>query len=308
MNARLARLLPASGLAVALAAAGCSSEPESVEPGAEVESFHHLHGLAVPAWGEGTVYVATHEGLLAIDGEEWSYASEELHDFMGFSAHPTEEGVLFSSGHPGPDSDLPNPLGFMTSTDAGATWEVVALSGEVDFHAMSVGAEGSVYGFNGHGEVGIFASFDAGGSWERPEADAIERAGTVHSLAADPVDPETVWAGTPTGLLKSEDGGTTWRRLYSESPVTAVTVAPSGGRVVAYGAEGAGLIVSDDGGQNWEATGWSLDDPEDAVGHLAVDPNDPDVLWAGSFAADLYRSADGGATWETEAAGGTPAS
>lgn len=301
------RLLAMTGAAL-LAVAGCTAEPETAEPGSEVESFQHLHGLAIPAWGEGTVYVSTHEGLIAIDGDEWSFASEELHDFMGFSAHPTEAGVLFSSGHPAPGSDLPNPIGLMTSTDSGATWEVVALSGELDFHAMSVGAEGSIYGFNGSGEAGIYTSFDGGATWNRPDAAAIMETGGVYSLAADPVDPQTVWAGTPTGLFRSGDGGTTWEQVYEGTAVTAVTVAPSGERVTAYGAEGVGLIASDDGGQTWNETGWILDNTEDAVGHLAVDPANPATLWAGTYNADLYRSTDGGTTWEAEATAGKPAS
>ncbi|GAB3235597.1 hypothetical protein GCM10027447_33360 [Glycomyces halotolerans] len=305
--ARPARRLAALTGAAALSVAGCTAEPQTADPGSEVDEFHHLHGLAVPAWGDGTVYMATHEGLIAIGGDEWSYASEELHDFMGFSVHPTEDGVMFSSGHPAPGSDLTNPLGFMTSTDSGASWEVVALSGEVDFHAMSVGAEGSVYGFNGHGEAGIYTSFDGGQSWERHEPAVIMESGGVYSLAADPVDPQSAWAGTATGLFRSDDGGASWEPVNEGSPVTAVTVVPSGDRVIAYGADGVGLIVSDDGGQNWEETGWVLDDSEDAVGHLAVDPSDPDVMWAGTYNADLYRSTDGGATWEAKATAGTPA-
>ncbi|GAB3998137.1 hypothetical protein GCM10029992_23100 [Glycomyces albus] len=108
---RVARKLSALTGVAALAVAGCTAEPETAEPGGEVENFQHLHGLAIPAWGEGTVYMATHEGLIAIDGDEWTYASEVLHDFMGFSAHPTEDGVMFSSGHPAPGSDLTNPWG-----------------------------------------------------------------------------------------------------------------------------------------------------------------------------------------------------
>ncbi|GAB3998140.1 hypothetical protein GCM10029992_23110 [Glycomyces albus] len=171
---------------------------------------------------------------------------------------------------------------------------------------MSVGAEGSVYGFNGHGEAGIYTSFDGGGNWERHEPADIMESGGVYTLAADPVDPETAWAGTPTGLFLSGDGGASWGPVGEAGPVTAVAIAVDGERVVAYGAAGVGLMVSDDGGQTWTETGWTLDDPEDAVGHLAVDPADTDVLWAGTHNADLYRSTDGGTTWEARATAGTP--
>lgn len=38
---------------------------------------------------------------------------------MAFSAHLTEAGVLYSSGHPAQDSRLQNPLGFTVSTEVG---------------------------------------------------------------------------------------------------------------------------------------------------------------------------------------------
>src|SRR5690625_5012637 len=79
-----------------------------------VEEFMHVHGLEVPAWDADAAYVSTHHGVIRI-GEDgrWGWVGEERHDFMGFTAHPTEEGALYSSGHPEPGSYLPNPLGFM---------------------------------------------------------------------------------------------------------------------------------------------------------------------------------------------------
>jgi hypothetical protein len=122
--------LGVAGVAVlALAAALLAALPRAAEA-EEVERFHHIHGLEVPAWAGGDVYVSTHEGLVRIDAQgRWTWVGEARHDFMGFSAHPSEEGVLYTSGHPAPGSALPNPLGFMVSRDGGQSWETLALAG-----------------------------------------------------------------------------------------------------------------------------------------------------------------------------------
>lgn len=285
-------------------------EPDGSEgsgaEGSAVTTFMHVHGLEVPAWAPDGVFLSTHEGLIRIDAEgEWRHVSEERHDFMGFSAHPSEENVLFSSGHPAPGSALVNPLGFMVSTDGGRTWTVQALEGRADFHAMAVGGDGqAVYGWTSAGDAGLHRSVDGGQAWERVPASDLEGAGGAIALAVHPTGGDEVWAGTQAGLMRSRDGGRSWETVAGEIPVTAVSIDPADpDRMLAYApSPGEGLLESTDGGATWSPLGWVLDD--DAVGHLAVHPADPGLLYAGTFNASLYRSDDGGRTWETLARAG----
>lgn len=293
------RLLWGGGAAVAvlvvMAAIGWSVTTRGgADSDAAVEEFTHVHGLSIPAWAPGEPFLATHEGLISIDPEsEWSVVSEQSHDFMGFTAHPTDEGVLFSSGHPASGSGLSNPLGFMVSTDGGRTWEVRSLEGEVDFHAMTVGAGGeAVYGWSDT----LYRSTDEGHTWDRVDAPALVQAQGAAALAAHPADPDEVWAGTQAGLLRSTDGGGAWESALEQGPVSAVHFDPSDAdRMLAY-TMGGGLMESTDGGREWSELGWSLG--EDAVGHLAIHPQDPDVVYAGSYGEGVYRSEDGGHAWE----------
>ncbi|MFE3456681.1 F510_1955 family glycosylhydrolase [Nocardiopsis aegyptia] len=302
---RRRRLLWAGGTGAAalvlVAAVGwfvaTGDEPEHE---AGVEEFTHVHGLSIPAWAPEEPFLATHEGLVAIDpGAEWRVVSEELHDFMGFTAHPTDEGVLFSSGHPAPGSGLSNPVGFMASEDGGATWEVRSLEGEVDFHAMAVGARGeAVYGWFDT----LYRSTDEGYTWEQVEAPALADAQGAAALAVHPEDADEVWAGTQAGLLRSTDGGGTWEPVLERGPVSAVHVDPTDPeRMLAYTA-GDGLMESTDGGGAWTGLGWNLG--EDMVGHLAIHPEDPDTVYAGTYGEGVYRSQDGGRTWEALARAG----
>jgi photosystem II stability/assembly factor-like uncharacterized protein len=277
------------------------------QAGQAVERFMHVHGLAVAPWSPDAVYVATHEGLTRLDGDgQWRYISEQPHDFMGFSANPTDDGAFYSSGHPAPGTDLGNPVGFMVSSDGGATWSQRSLQEQVDFHAMTVApSDGDVvYGWNGAGQAGLYVSADGGNSWETISGGMLEQAGGALSLAVRPGIPDEVWAGTQTGLLASRDGGRSWETVLPGA-VTAVAFDPADpDRVVAYAADGDGLVESRDGGQSWSDLGLAIDG--DAVGHIAVHPEDPQTLYVGTYGEGLQRTTDGGASWETMAESGVP--
>lgn len=277
------------------------SRPDVGEP---VDAFMHVHGLAIPGWAQDTVYLSTHEGLLALGPKNgWVGVSRESHDFMGFSAHPTEDGVLYSSGHPARASRLRNPIGFMVSTDGGATWRTRALQGEADFHAMAVqpGDGEVIYGWN-VSPPGLHRSLDGGRTWQRIASSFLEQAGGAFSLAIHPADSARIYAGSQQGLLASRGGGANWEALL-EGPVTAVaTDARDPDRLVAYAAL-QGLVLSEDGGATFRPLGFEIGD-DAAVSHIAINPRDPSNLYLGTIGQSLYRSTDGGESWEQLAEGG----
>lgn len=295
---------------VAVVVAAIGWWPSAGQDRESVDEFTHVHGLQVPAWDADRVYVATHEGLIGVDGAAWHWVGQQRHDFMGFVAHPVEQGVVYSSGHPEAGSDLANPVGFMVSSDGGATWQPRALAGQVDFHAMAVGGRGeTVYGWNGVGEAGLYRSDDGGRQWHQPPADALHEVGGAFALAVSPTDADTVWAGTEAGLSRSVDGGRSWESVATGAagPVTAVTVDPADDdRLMAYVvADDGGLVETRDGGATWSTLGGVADG--DAVTQVAIHPDEPDRIYAGTAGADVVRSRDGGQTWEVLARAGRPA-
>ncbi|MDP8970946.1 MAG: hypothetical protein M3N52_10725, partial [Actinomycetota bacterium] len=282
-------------------------EPDAGQAGQPVEQFMHVHGLEITAWAPDDVYLATHQGLIRIDADgEWTSVSAEPHDFMGFSAHPTDEGVFYSSGHPAPGTRLRNPIGFMVSSDGGATWSTRSLEGAADFHAMTVApSDGDVvYGWNGAGQTGLYVSTDGGSTWAPISDGTLSEVGGALALAVRPDDLDEVWAGTQAGLFASRDAGQTWEPLLSGG-VTAVAFDPADPqRALAYAPEGGGLVESRDGGQTWTELGLVLDG--DAAGHLAVHPEDADTVYVGTYGQSLLRTTDGGNSWETLAESGVP--
>ena len=81
--------------------------------------------------------VGTRDGVNRVDPAtcRLERVGESRDDLMAFMGDPSS--LLLASDHPGPGSDMVNPLGLMTSTDGGDSWRAVSLGGPVDFHAMA---------------------------------------------------------------------------------------------------------------------------------------------------------------------------
>ena len=149
------------------------------------------------------------------------------------------------------------------------------------------------------GGGGVWESRDGGRTWT-PRSDDQPTA-AVGAVAFAPGDPAVAYAGTGqgealaalgVGLLRSGDGGASWRALVAKELLGAgfhdLLVDPEDpDRLLA--ATTAGLWASADGGLGWEprlgGRSWS-------VSHGASG----ELLAGGEFG--LHRSEDGGATWQ----------
>lgn len=229
----------AASVAVLASLAGCaSSESESsaaTTAGGDL-AVSHVHGVGFdPA--DGRILVATHHGLFGVDENGSSEQVGPVIDLMGFTvAGPAR---LLASGHPGPDVDLPQPVGLVESADGGRTWDPVSRQGESDFHALTVGGAG-VLGYDG----ALRRSTD-GEDWEDlriPAQPAV--------LSASPAGTE-VLATTSQGLLRSADGGSTWSQVGGSPLLQTVAWGENGTTVVGFEPTGE-VWTSRDGGVTWQ--------------------------------------------------------
>jgi uncharacterized repeat protein (TIGR01451 family) len=115
---------------------------------------------------------------------------------------------------------------------------------------------------------------------------------------------ETIYALTPLGLHRSDDGARSWMLMTSSPPVThTLVVAPSKPDVLYAGAgypcyaggPDVPLWKSLDGGQTWSEVEAGLN-----LEPLAVHPTDPQRVVARGCDGP-WRSTDGGATWDLQA-------
>ncbi|SNR25466.1 F510_1955 family glycosylhydrolase [Blastococcus mobilis] len=221
---------------------GCSSsqsgtaaeDPRTAEPGTLPSA--HVHGVAIDP-GDGTLRLATHEGLFEVgEGGELTAVGPVI-DLMGFTVAGADH--YLASGHPGLRVDLPQPVGLIETTDGGATWEPVSRQGQSDFHALTV-SDAGILGYDGT----LLRSAD-GRTWEQ-----LQIPDEPHTLAAAP-DDSNLLATTQQGLLRSADAGSSWS-LVETAPLLQV-VTWSGDGTTAVGVDPEGTVwTSTDGAGTWQ--------------------------------------------------------
>lgn len=217
--------------------------------------------------------------------------------------------------------------GVYKSTDAGKTWTNVGLKdtrhiGAVIIHPTTpdvvfVAALGHAYGPNT--ERGIFRTRDGGKTWEKVLY-INDRTGGI-DIVFDPQNPHILFAamwegwrtpwslnsgGDKSGLYRSNDDGSTWKRLEGdglpEGPLGRIGVSVSGADSnVVYAlieAKKGGLYRSDDGGAKWSLINDDHRFRQRAwyFTHVWADPKDVNRVYIAN--TGLYRSIDGGKSFE----------
>lgn len=243
----------------------------------------HVHGLGInPA--DGSLVVATHYGSfrLPADGGDAERIGESFQDTMGFTVAGPDH--FLGSGHPdlqAMQAGQPSRLGLIESTDAGATWTILSLGDEVDFHALAFAHE-QVYGWDSG--TGRFMVSTDKREWEtRSTLD-------LFGFAVDPETADHVLGAGPDGLIESTDGGRTW--ATAESPALVALSWDAGAGL--WGAEAGGAVWRRDG-DDWEQ---ASDLPGQPQAFLAT----ADALYAAVHDTEertaIYQSSDQGRTWD----------
>ena len=258
------------------------------------QAISHGHGLAVDVKDFTKLYIATHYGLLVLVNEKDLYrVGKSRDDYMGFSPHPTEASIFFSSGHPSYGGNI----GFQKSEDGGFTWKKVSngVNGPVDFHAMAVSPVNPnlIYGWY---QGNIQRSADQGKNWEVVNRDLL----AVY-LAADSQDENIVYAATPRGqgVAVSRDKGANWSSLspaLEGGAVSVIAINPQDAKILlTFSEKLGGLGKSTDGGTTWKKV------PEGFSGqtilHIAFSRSEPNIVYALTHENKLYKSVDAGDTW-----------
>lgn len=232
-----------------------------------------------------------------------------------------------------------NTRGIFRSADAGRTWRrrdrgVVERSG-ITFRGIAVdptrsqtlyaAAEIASFAWAGREITGrefdrtrgvVYKTTDGGANWR-----AVWRGDNLaRHVCIDPARPSVLYVSTGifdreaansdhtrdrpggVGVLKSTDGGRTWRVLGRTHGLTnlyigSLAMHPRDGEVLlaaagnnAFGA-GAGAFLTTDGGRTWRRT---LD--EGSVHSVEFAPSDGRIAYAASIRR-VWRSADGGRSW-----------
>ncbi len=227
--------------------------------------------------------------------------------------------------------------GLFRSTNGGQTWaELPGLRTHTATEQWAPGAGGMcLHTIKPHPEdpdrmlvaisaAGVLATDDGGETWRHankglrsefmPEPEA-EVGHCVHKLAQHPSRPETVFMQKHWDVMRSDDGGASWREISGDLPTDfgfaidvhahepdTVYVVPITSDSQHYVMDGRLRVYrSRTGGDEWEPLTDGLPQSDCYVNVLrdgmAVDAMDPCGVYVGTTGGQVYCSPDGGDHW-----------
>jgi photosystem II stability/assembly factor-like uncharacterized protein len=263
---------------------------------------------------------------LAVGDTQWQSLTKGLPDRVEvrtIAIHPTNPQIVYAGAQDGP----------YRTTNGGDTWERLNFPDRdlvvwsIIFHPTNPQTL-----YLGTAPTAIFRSDNGGESWKKLKITAP--AGMVEMgfpcriirLAADPSQPEEIYAGLEVGgVIRSLNGGETWEDCTKEllkfvekdhlksqlisntkaegmmdSHALSVSAAKPG---TVFLATRMGIFSSPDKGQTWQELEIWKQSPFAYARDIQVAPQDPNTLYAALSDAALgragavYRSQDLGKTW-----------
>jgi parallel beta-helix repeat protein len=191
--------------------------------------------------------------------------------------------------------------GIFKSTDGGATWTALntgvtnascpaividPTSSNILYAALIAPNFGSA--------TGVYKSVDAGNTWTSSGINGTQ----VFSLAVDPQNHLTLYAGTTFGFSKSTNGGASWANANTGlnfGGASAIVIDPTTPATLYTIAGGGGVFKSTNGAGNWSQVNNGLTNT--TVRALVMDPTAPSTLYAGTAGGGVFKTSNAGASW-----------
>ena len=305
-----------------------------------------IPAIAIAPDSSGTVYVACDVGGIyksTNNGESWVINNKGITntDTQIIMVDPQNPNVIY----------IATTGGIYKSTDGGENWlakrngfpeyEKWSFSAPISALAIDSANPDILYAGIGrakgagnsyeesHGQGIIYKSVDGGENWfiVNISPSAIDSSAVINSIAIDPSNTSTLYAGTNKGLYKSVDSGTSWTKkndglpIYSGETTTIirkVIVNPHNPNILYVTVQTkpntepwqGGVYKSTDGGESWMAkcnglanyAGWPDVHPMVTSNYweMVIDPDNPEILYVGDFSwgsAGVYKTTDGGDNW-----------
>jgi photosystem II stability/assembly factor-like uncharacterized protein len=227
---------------------------------------------------------------VSLDGGETWQASDKgylARAARAVNVDPTDSSRVYAGSF--------QAAGLYKSLDGGATWQRRLFgSASVYVWVPTVDPIEPNIVYAGTSGDGMWKSLDYGDSWTK----LVGPAGTVQGITVDPGNNLRVFAATPQGIFKSENGGGTWTNGLPGA-AWSITFVAADSDVVYATSKMSGVYKSTDRGMTWVAINNGITNL--TMGRSApvlVHPENPDILYTASEGGGgVYKSKDGGASW-----------
>ena len=174
------------------------------------------------------------------------------------------------------------------SDDTGITWKMVTRSDGNAIVTIAVDPRDSRLIYAATYGGGVLKSPDGGNTWRtiiKEFGDELYDSRRAIQLAVDPIAANVVYIVSKYGIVKTENGGDTWKGMTLTTPpgsikINSIAIDPKNNKHILY--TGIGVLQStDDGGSTWKPRKL----PTTQIGStLVFDPVDSKILYLGTTA------------------------
>ena len=275
-------------------------------PAAEPEKFNDweivgpsggdVRVVAIDPKDKNRLYISTLDGQIFTSGDaakSWSLLvnlNQPQLILDNLFVDSRDSKIIYTSGH-----RHKAPGGFFRTTDGGVTWkESKELKGEAiqsmtqstfDPNVITVGTTN-----------GVWISKNSGADWEKIDSKTMPV--NVDSLAIDPRNGSTIYAGTWWRAYKSTDSGKNWRLIkdgmIDDSDVFAVDIDPrNSDHIIASAC--SGIYESVNAGEKW-AKIQGIPSQSRRTRDIMQHPTIAGTIYAATTEG-FWMSTNGGKTW-----------
>jgi photosystem II stability/assembly factor-like uncharacterized protein len=245
-----------------------------------------VYDIAVDPADSQRVYLAAGEGIfISHDGGSTFFRA----------ILPSREGLLIRIKC-GADGVVYAPDGahMYRSQDHGQTWQRPGSYPHAhDFtHALAVHPTDSRIVYASLFGSGIFVSQDSGATWALASANAAIQ--QTMDVEIDRTNPLRLWAGTVSGLYRSDNAGADWTQARDDFTLR-IEIDPLDSQLVyATGSFSGTLMRTKDGGANWSALPQHFGNS--SIPGVVIHPTQPERMIA--YSDGIWLSSDAGALWK----------
>jgi photosystem II stability/assembly factor-like uncharacterized protein len=268
-----------------------------------VPAMHNksIRAMAVAAYDSKVMVAGALDGVYRTTdgGASWrkiSTSNSEIHNIESIATDPKDPNIVYAgTWH----------LAWKTE-DGGANWKHISkgMIEDSDVFSIIVDSTNPSVVF-ASACSGIYKSTNGGELFSKIQGMPFS-ARRTRVLKQDPNHPEIVYAGTTEGLWKTSDAGKSWKRVSNpEVVVNDVAIDPRNSNRVMLATDRSGVLTSDDGAGNWEASNHGY--THRYVTAILADNKDADTMYVGVVndreMGGVFVSHDAGQHWMQKSSG-----